>query len=143
MLQLLSAPYSPDLSPPDYLLFPKLKIKLKGLHFANVVEFQEAVTDELRKVHKEEFLAASKKLYDRAKAYIYASGAYFEFKKMCLPHVSSIFKKISPKTFGPHCVYSVCNTSHSLLNEFSNNIVYCINRMTADTGETKYFSFPP
>ena len=23
---------------------------------------------------------------------------------MCLPHVSSIFKKISPITFGPHCV---------------------------------------
>ena len=25
-------------------------------------------------------------------------------KGMCLPHVSSIFKKISPKTFGPQCV---------------------------------------
>ena len=24
---------------------------------------------------------------------------------MCLPRVSSIFKKISPKTFGPHCIY--------------------------------------
>jgi hypothetical protein len=40
------APYSPDLSPPDYFLFPKLKIKLKGLHFADVAEIQEAVTDE-------------------------------------------------------------------------------------------------
>jgi hypothetical protein len=76
---LLSTPYSPDLSLPDYLLFPKLKIKLKGLHFADVVEIQEAVTDELKKVHREEFSAASKKLYDRTKAYIYASGAYFEF----------------------------------------------------------------
>ena len=35
--------YSPDLSPPDYLLFPKLKINLKGLHFADVAEIQEAV----------------------------------------------------------------------------------------------------
>jgi hypothetical protein len=25
---------------------------------------------------------------------------------MCLSHVSSIFKEISPKTFGPHCVYA-------------------------------------
>ena len=24
---------------------------------------------------------------------------------MCLPHASSIFKKINPKTFGPNCVY--------------------------------------
>jgi hypothetical protein len=23
---------------------------------------------------------------------------------MCLPYLSSLFKKISPKTFGPHCV---------------------------------------
>jgi len=43
-------PYSPDLSPPDYFLFPKLKMKLKGLHFADVAEIQTAVTDELKKV---------------------------------------------------------------------------------------------
>jgi hypothetical protein len=30
--------YSPNLSPPDYFLFPKLKMKLKGLHFAEVAE---------------------------------------------------------------------------------------------------------
>jgi hypothetical protein len=52
-----------------------------------------------------EFLTAFQKLYDRAKACIYANGAYFELKKgICLPHVSSIFKEISSKTFGPHCV---------------------------------------
>ena len=27
-------------------------------------------------------------------------------KGTCLPHASSIFKKISPKTFEPHCLYS-------------------------------------
>jgi len=43
----LSPPYCPDLSVPDYFLFPKLKMKLKGLHFADVAEIQEAVTDEL------------------------------------------------------------------------------------------------
>jgi len=51
-------PYTPDLSPPDYFLFPKLKMNLKGLHFADVAEIQEAITDELKKVQKEEFLAA-------------------------------------------------------------------------------------
>jgi hypothetical protein len=100
-----SPPYTPDLSPPDYFLFSKLKMKLKGLHFADVDEIQEAVTDELKKVQKEEFSSALQKLYDRAKACIYANGAYFEYKKvMFLSHVYSIFKKISPKTFGPHCV---------------------------------------
>jgi hypothetical protein len=38
-------PYSPDLSLPDYFLFPKLKMKLKGLHFPDVAEIQEAITD--------------------------------------------------------------------------------------------------
>jgi hypothetical protein len=38
-------PYSPDLSLPDYFLFPNLKMKLKGIHFADVAEIQEAVTD--------------------------------------------------------------------------------------------------
>jgi len=56
-------PYSIDLSPPDYFLFPKLKIKLKVLHFADVAEIQEAVSDELKKVQKEEFSAAFQKLY--------------------------------------------------------------------------------
>jgi hypothetical protein len=82
--------YSPDLSPPDYFLFSKLKKKLKGLHFVNVAEIQEAVTDELKKVQKEEFSAAFQKLYDHAEVCIYVIGAYFEFKKK---YVSSIFKK--------------------------------------------------
>jgi len=67
----LSHPYSPDLSPSDYFLFPKLKIKLKGLNFADVAEIQAAVTDELKKVRKQEFSADFQKLYNRARAYIY------------------------------------------------------------------------
>ena len=71
-------PYSPDLSPPDYFIFPKLKMKLKGLQFADVVEIQEAVTDGLKKVQKEEISAAFQKVYERTKACIYANGACFE-----------------------------------------------------------------
>ena len=74
----LSPLYSPDLAPPDYFLFPKLKMKLKGLHFADVAEIKEAITDELKEVQKEEFSAAFQKLYDRAKSCIYANRAYFE-----------------------------------------------------------------
>jgi len=81
---LYNPPSSPDLSSPDYFLFPKLKMKLKGLHFADVAEIQEAVTDELKKVQKEEFSAAFQKLYNYAKGCIYASGPYFELKKRCV-----------------------------------------------------------
>ena len=53
-------------------------MKLKELHFAEVVEIQGAVTDELKKVQKEEFFAVFQKVYDCAKACIYVNGAYFE-----------------------------------------------------------------
>jgi len=56
-------------------------MKLKGLHFTDVAEIQEAVSGELKKVQKDEFSAAFQKLYDHAKACMYAKGAYFEFKK--------------------------------------------------------------
>jgi len=45
-----------------------LKMNLKGLQFADIAEIQEAITDELKKVQKEEFLAAFQKLYNRTKA---------------------------------------------------------------------------
>ena len=50
MLNPLSPLYSPDLSTPGYFLSPKLKMRLKRLHFADVTEIQEAVTDELKNV---------------------------------------------------------------------------------------------
>jgi histone-lysine N-methyltransferase SETMAR len=78
MLQPSSPPYSPDLSPPNYFLFPKLKMKLKGLHFADAAEIQKAVIEKLKKIQKEEFSAAFQKLFDHAKACMYVNGAYFE-----------------------------------------------------------------
>jgi len=44
-------------------------MKLNGLQFAVVAEIQRAVTDELKKVQKEEFSAASQKMNDCANAY--------------------------------------------------------------------------
>jgi hypothetical protein len=54
----------------DYFLFPKLKMKLKGLHFADVAEIQEAITDELKKAQKEEFSAAFQTVRLRKSLYI-------------------------------------------------------------------------
>jgi hypothetical protein len=52
-------------------------MKLKVLHFTDVAEIPEDVTDELKKVQKEEFSADFQKMYDHAKACISANGAYF------------------------------------------------------------------
>jgi hypothetical protein len=87
-------------------------MNLKGLHFAGVAETQEAVTDELKKVQKEEFSAAFQKLYDRAKVCIYATGAYLELKRA---RVFDFFKKISLNTFGPHCVSQLITLNDKII----------------------------
>ena len=67
----------------------------------DVAEIQEAVTNELKKFQKEQFLAAFQKLYNHTKACKYANGVYFDLKiGMCLR-----IKKIILKTFVPHCIY--------------------------------------
>ena len=51
------SPYSPDLSPCDFFLFPKLKFHLKGRHFGTVDNIQKVVTDQLRELPHEDFPA--------------------------------------------------------------------------------------
>ena len=46
-------PYSPDLAPADYFLFPKFKFPLKGRHFQTVEEIQFAVSRELNPLNPE------------------------------------------------------------------------------------------
>jgi hypothetical protein len=51
MTVILHPPYSPDLAPCDFSLFPRLKIKLKGCHFdtTEVIEGEsQAVLNTLR-----------------------------------------------------------------------------------------------
>jgi hypothetical protein len=70
-------------------------MKLKGFHFADVADIQEAVTDELKKVQKEEFSAAFQKLYHLAKACIYANEAYCELKSNVSSSCVFDLKKLS------------------------------------------------
>jgi hypothetical protein len=83
-------------------------VELKVLHFADVAEIQEAVTDELQQVQKEEYSAAFQKLYDHAKACVYTNGAYFELKKgMCLRFLrKSVLKLLDSTVYKDHFVYN-------------------------------------
>ena len=50
-LEILShPPYSPDLSPIEYALFPKLKMPLRGVQFVDLEYFKVAVAMELRSI---------------------------------------------------------------------------------------------
>jgi hypothetical protein len=71
-------PYSPDLSPCDYFLFPKLKLPLKGRLFEDVQDIQGAVTSSLRAKPQEDVQRSFQSLLDRATRCIDAEGMYFE-----------------------------------------------------------------
>lgn len=71
-------PYSPDMSPCDYFLFPKLKLPLKGRFFDNVEDIQAAVTSALRDIPQTELQRSFQLLRDRATRCIDAGGMYFE-----------------------------------------------------------------
>jgi transposase len=48
-------PYSPDLAPCDYWLFPKLKNALKGQRFSDIPDIQCNVTTLLRDIPENDF----------------------------------------------------------------------------------------
>jgi hypothetical protein len=51
-------PYSPDLAPCDFALFPKLKMNLKGRHFETVSDIQRESQAVLDSIKENEFHGA-------------------------------------------------------------------------------------
>ena len=68
-------PYSPNLAPCDFCLFPKLKENLRGYRYETVEEMKEAVTKAIDTLTLEDFREAFQKLLEW---YIAAEGDYFE-----------------------------------------------------------------
>ena len=71
-------PYSPDLAPSDYRLFPGLKKQLKGHHFLSDAEVSAAVETWLGGQPSEFFLSGLQKLEQWAKKCIELCGEYVE-----------------------------------------------------------------
>ncbi|UYV63819.1 K02A2.6-like, partial [Cordylochernes scorpioides] len=55
-LMMPQPPYSPDLAPCDFFLFPKLKRPMKGRRYATLDEIKTASKEELKKILKNDFL---------------------------------------------------------------------------------------
>jgi len=71
-------PYSPDLAPEDFFLFPKLKTTLKGCRFPTIQEIQENAIREMRAITESAFQEAFqqwKKRWERCNS---SRGDYFE-----------------------------------------------------------------
>ena len=71
-------PYSPDLAPNDFFLFPEAKLKLRGYSFSSpedaVIDFQEVIDT----MPKESWSNCFERWFYRMKLCIQSKGEYFE-----------------------------------------------------------------
>ena len=71
-------PYSPNLAPCDFFLFPKLKEVIKRTHFQESEAIKTTMRRELRAISEESFQECVKALQRRLEKCILAQGDYFE-----------------------------------------------------------------
>jgi transposase len=71
-------PYSPDLAPADYFLFPKMKSHFKGHLFDSISDIQKAVTSTVNIIAKDDCYKGIRKLYDCANLCVRLEGMYVE-----------------------------------------------------------------
>ena len=94
-------PYSPDLAPCDFWLFPKLKEKLRGCRYETIEEMKEAVTKVIDTITQEDFDGASQKLLEQYNKYIASGGDYSEedLSFMCVLSIKVPIRKKSGNLF--------------------------------------------
>ena len=67
-------PYSPDLAPCDFWVFPKLR----GCRYETIEEMKEVVTEVINTLTQEDFHGDFQRLLERCNKCIAAGGDYFE-----------------------------------------------------------------
>ena len=77
-------PYSPDPSPWDFFLFPKLKFHLKGRHFGRVENIEKAVTDQLKTIPVSDYQHCYEEWEQRLRKCVASQGNYLEGDKLDL-----------------------------------------------------------
>ena len=72
------SPYSPDLAPCDFFLFPKMKLLLKGRRFDGLEDIQRESQNVLGKLREQDFQHAFQQWQRRWYRCVAAQGDYFE-----------------------------------------------------------------
>ncbi len=76
-------PYSPDLAPADFWIFPKLKSRLKGERFTSITEIQTVTKQAIRALPPDEFRQCFQQFWvNRWKKCVQNDGSYFEYDKI-------------------------------------------------------------
>ena len=96
-------PYSRDLAPCDFWLFPKLR----GCRYETIEEMKEAATKVIDTLTQEEFHGAFQKLLERYNKCIAAGGDYFEgdWSFMCVLSIKVPTRKKSGNLFNDPRMY--------------------------------------
>ena len=96
-------PYSPDLAPCDFWLFPKLR----GCRYERIEEMKEAETKVIDTLTQEDFHATFQKLLERYNKYIADRGDYFEgdYSFMCVLSIKVHTRKKSGNLFNDPRIY--------------------------------------
>jgi len=96
-------PYSPDLAPSNFFLFPKLKLQMKGRRFDTIEEIQEESQQVLDTIPKRDFqgcFQAWQKCWDHC---ICAEGEYFEVGgRIWYPRLTKFFLQVLSWNFWIH-----------------------------------------
>jgi len=71
-------PYSPDLAPCDFFLFPRMKCQIKGKCFADISEVKKKTLEVLNIISTEEFQKCFQQWEKRCYKCIKSKGEYFE-----------------------------------------------------------------
>ena len=95
----LQPPYSPDLAPCDFCLFPKLR----GCRYETTEEMKETVTKVIDMVTQEDFHGAFQKLLELYNKCIAAGGDFFAYFMCVLSIKMPILKSL--ETYHMHLVY--------------------------------------
>ena len=78
ILVVLQPPYSPDLSPCELFLFPRLKNHLKECYFGTLDNIQKSVTDELKGIAAEAFQHCYEQWKQLLRRCVAAQGNYLK-----------------------------------------------------------------
>ena len=71
-------PYSPDLSPCDFFLFPRLKKMLSGNKYTSRSSLGSAIYQCLQQIPKEDYISAFRDWVKRLQKFVSVKGEYFE-----------------------------------------------------------------
>ncbi|UYV79700.1 hypothetical protein LAZ67_18000322 [Cordylochernes scorpioides] len=96
-------PYSPDIAPNDFFLFPKLKAVLKGRHFDTRNDIIEKSPLALKSIPKEVYKNSFDNWEKRWRWCVEARGDYFEkFKCIFFKYLTFFFYGPIPGTYGTY-----------------------------------------